>query len=61
MRSGAFIVIHCDAGVPFVLRPEGGEYHLICECYFHGIMFGEVSKALKASGSEEPHTCSFIH
>lgn len=41
MREGDFVAILFGGYTPYVLRPEGGQYSLVGECYVHGIMNGE--------------------
>lgn len=60
MQPGDLVVILCDVALPFVLRQDGDEFRLIGACYVHGIMFGEVSKALEASDWEELYPQSFV-
>jgi hypothetical protein len=45
IQEGDIIVILCGGPVPYVLRPKSsGLYTLVDECYFHGIMQGEMLK-----------------
>jgi hypothetical protein len=41
LTSGDRICILLGCPVPVILRPDGGQYRLIGECYVHGIMNGE--------------------
>ncbi|KLU89919.1 hypothetical protein MAPG_08888 [Magnaporthiopsis poae ATCC 64411] len=41
-QEGDAIAIVQGCNIPFVLRVDGREYHVIGECYVHGIMSGEV-------------------
>jgi hypothetical protein len=43
MKHGDKIALCKGGEVPFIIRPNGGgqEYHLIGDCYIHGMMYGE--------------------
>ena len=41
VETGDELVVLQGGGLPFVLRPVGGDYTLVCVCYVHGIMHGE--------------------
>jgi hypothetical protein len=40
-RPRDLVCLLCGCRMPVVLRPEGGHFRFMGECYVHGLMFGE--------------------
>lgn len=55
MQQGDVVAVLYGGKVPFVLRPEGGRWKLLGECYMHGMMSGE---AFGMGAEEEVFTIS---
>ncbi|KAK3059223.1 hypothetical protein LTR09_000789 [Extremus antarcticus] len=54
IREGDHVCLLAGGQTPFVLRPCGREFQIVCEAYVHGIMDGGLWGGRKAS--EEPRT-----
>ncbi|TVY84888.1 Heterokaryon incompatibility protein 6 OR allele [Lachnellula suecica] len=50
-QKGDQIVVLKGGPMPFVLRPSGKEYHLLGDCYVHGIMKGD---AVQRTNGQDP-------
>jgi hypothetical protein len=54
MRPGDVIVVLGGASLPFIVRPsEDGNFRLMGECYYDGIMDGELVAARKSANKIE--------
>ena len=53
MKENDLVCVLYGGGVPFLLRPKNNFYHLVGECYVHGIMDGEAITMLEAGQLSE--------
>lgn len=47
VEKGDLVVVLMGCTTPFILRPFGENYHLVGECYVHGIMQGQALSMLE--------------
>jgi hypothetical protein len=59
MQEKDVVVVLFGGPVPYILRPKGGHYELVGECYVHGIMEGKAIYDLKEKGELERRTKVF--
>lgn len=53
MEPGDLVCVLKGAQIPFCLRPWGGKYLLVGECYMHGVMDGRLMETAEADGTSK--------